>query len=334
MWAELHEQADVVEALLARLMAPGDAARALVGGHAGPVLGVGRGTSDNALRYAQYVWGQRLRLPVGLAIPSLHSRYGVAPRLDGTLAVGVSQSGRSPDLLAVLEDARRQGRPALAITNAPDSPLADVADAVVDLAAGPELAVAATKTYTAQLAAVAGLAAASDGATELAALPALVRAALARTDAAADAGAVVGDRDRCMVVGRGMHFATAHEWALKLQELTNLVAQAQSAADLRHGPIAAAEEGLLVLVVATAGAVFTDLHAAAEELRARGAHVVALTDDPSFPADAHLLVPSAPEWLAPIVAAPALQAFAHGAARARGLDPDRPRGLDKVTLTS
>lgn len=334
MWSELQEQAEVVDRLVGRLLAPDARATALVAEHRGPVLGVGRGTSDNALRYAQYVWGQRLRLQVGLAVPSLHSRYGVSPRLDGTLVVGMSQSGRSPDLLAVLEDARAQACSVLAVTNDPSSPMADAADAVIDLGAGPEFAVAATKSYTAQLAAVAAVAAGPTGHDELRAVHGTIGRVLADADRFAMAGRAVGDATRCMVIGRGMHFATAHEWALKLQELTNIVAQPLSAADLRHGPIAAADEELLVLLVATAGAVLDDVRSAAEELRGRGARVVAISDTSDLPVDEVLLVPPSPEWLAPLVAAPALQAFAHGAAVERGLDPDLPRGLAKVTLTS
>ena len=334
MWSELHEQAEVVARLVARLVEPASPAVALVADHQGPVLGVGRGTSDNALRYAQYVWGQRRRLAVGLAVPALHSRYASPPDLAGALVVGMSQSGRSPDLLAVLEDARAQGCSVLAITNDADSPMARIADAVVDLDAGPERAVAATKSYTAQLAAVAGLAAGDEGRDALLGVADAISRTLVEADRFASAGQVLGSATRCMVVGRGMHFASAHEWALKLQELANIVAQPLSAADLRHGPIAAADEQLLALVVATSGAVLDDVRAAADELQRRGAHVVAITDDADFPADEVLQVDGSPEWLAPLVVAPALQAFAHGAAVARGLDPDNPRGLAKVTLTS
>lgn len=334
MWSELHEQADVVERLVERISDPSSTAARLLQEHRGPVLGVGRGTSDNALRYAQYVWGQRLRLSVGLAVPALHSRYGSSPDLSGALIVGVSQSGRSPDLLSVLEDGRRQGCRVLVVTNDAASPMAEMADAVVDLAAGPELAVAATKSYTAQLAAIAGLSAGDEGRHDLLGVSDDVRATLAEADRFAANGELLGTATRCMVIGRGMHFASAHEWALKLQELANIVAQPLSAADLRHGPIAAADEQLLALIVTTSGAVHDDVREAAEELRRRGANVVAITDDATFPADQVLQVQSAPEWLAPLVVAPAIQAFAHGAARARGFDPDRPRGLAKVTLTS
>lgn len=334
MWSELHEQAVVVERLVERLLEPSSAATRLLQTHRGLVLGVGRGTSDNALRYAQYAWGQRLRLPVALAVPALHSRYSAPPDLSGALIVGVSQSGRSPDLLAVLEDGRRQGCRILVVTNDPSSLMAEIADAVVDLAAGPELAVAATKTYTAQLAAVAGLASGERGSDEFRMVAGAIRSTLEDANRFAAAGRLLGSAARCMVVGRGMHFATAHEWALKLQELANIVAQPLSAADLRHGPIAAADEQLVALVVATEGPVIDDVREAAKELRHRGATVIAMTDDERFPADEVLLVQKSPEWLAPLVVAPAIQAFAHGAATARGLDPDSPRGLAKVTLTN
>jgi len=190
MWSELHEQAEVVARLVERLVEPASPAVALVADHQGPVLGVGRGTSDNALRYAQYVWGQRRRLAVGLAVPALHSRYASPPDLTGALVVGMSQSGRSPDLLAVLEDARAQGCSVLAITNDADSPMARIADAVVDLDAGPERAVAATKSYTAQLAAVAGLAAGDEGRDALLGVADAISRTLAEADRFASAGQV------------------------------------------------------------------------------------------------------------------------------------------------
>jgi glucosamine 6-phosphate synthetase-like amidotransferase/phosphosugar isomerase protein len=126
-----------------------------------------RGTSDNAGRYANYLWGAFNHLPIALATPSLFTLYGQPPRLDGALVLGVSQSGQSPDIVRVLEEGRRQGRPTLAITNAIDSPLAQAADFVIDVCAGDEKAVAATKTYSAELMAIAMLSAAMHGDAQL-----------------------------------------------------------------------------------------------------------------------------------------------------------------------
>ncbi len=140
---------------------------------------------------------------------------------------------------------------------------------------------------------------------------------------------------RCVVVGRGFQFATAFEWALKLQELTHVVAQPFSAADFRHGPVAVVDGGFPILAVATAGSTHAEMVELIDDMLARGAHVVTMTDIPeSTPGSAHLVVPTVAEWLAPIVAAPTLQRFAHALAVGRGLDPDSPRGLAKVTMTA
>ena len=158
---EILEQPDVARRFLARgLPAVEGIAERLAGRELDVVLIAARGTSDHAAIYAQYLFGALHRLPVALAAPSLVSLYGIAPRLDRALVLGISQSGRSPDVVAVLEAARAQGAPTIAITNAPGSPLARAAEWSIDLDAGPELATAATKTYTGQLLAVAALAAA------------------------------------------------------------------------------------------------------------------------------------------------------------------------------
>lgn len=294
-----------------------------------------RGTSDNAARYAQYVWGARNRLAVGLTTPSLFGPLGAPPDLVDALVVGISQSGQSPDLVEVMAEASRQGRPTLAITNEPASPLGSIADVVVDLSAGPEKAVAATKTYTCELAAVA-LCSLTFGGGPLAALRDLseqVRTSLESTSMLDVAVSGLADSERCAVVGRGFHTATVHEWALKLQELTYVLAQPFSAADFRHGPVAVVEEGFPVLVVATAGPTYDEMATLAGDMIDRGAHVVTMTDVSEAPGHAVIRIPAVDPWLSPIVAAPALQLFAHALTVARELDPDSPRGLSKVTRT-
>jgi glutamine---fructose-6-phosphate transaminase (isomerizing) len=335
MLTEIDEQAGVVRQLLAVNEGSIRQVAELVGPDVDHVLIAARGTSDNAARYAQYVWGARNRLSVALAAPSLFGPYASPPRLDGALVVGISQSGESPDLVEVLSEARSQGRPVVAITNHPASPLGAQADVVVDLCAGEERAVAATKTYTAQLAAVAATSLAMEGAAwdGIADLPSLLDRTISGVgdlDAAVEALVAA---DRCVVVGRGFHHATAFEWALKLQELTYILAQPYSAADFLHGPVAVVESGFPVLMVASAGPLLAPMAQLAGELRAQGAHVVAIADDAGFPADVVVPIAATEEWLAPIVAAPALQLFAHRLAGARGADPDAPRGLAKVTRT-
>ena len=332
--AEIAEQPSVVERLVAanrgRFPALARAARDV-----SHVVVAARGTSDNAARYAQYVWGARNRLAVGLTTPSLFGIMAAPPRLTGALVVGISQSGQSPDLVAVLTEARRQHRPTVAITNDPASPLAGAADIVVDLAAGPERAVAATKTYTAELAAVAltSLAFSGHDPAPVADLVPILSSAV--TDAARHAPAVAGlvDHHRSAVVARGFHYATAHEWALKLQELAQVVAHPFSAADFLHGPLALIDTGFPVLAVVTAGPTEAPMRDALTAARDRGAHIVALTDVDHPPAETAIAIPAVEPWLSPIVAAPYLQHFTHALALARHLDPDRPRGLTKITRT-
>ncbi len=236
------------------------------------VVVAARGTSDHAAIYAQYVLGVRNGLSVGLATPSIVSLYDAEPRVARSLVVGISQSGASPDIVGIVAAARRQGAPTLAITNDPESALAREAEHVLDLAAGPELAIAATKTYTTSLLAIARLSLALDpdpgGADALAALPASVAAALALEPTvgriATALAAEGGGFDRCVIVGRGFEYATAREWALKLKELARVFADPYSSADFRHGPIALVQSGIPVLVLAPAGAAAEGQHGAAE----------------------------------------------------------------------
>lgn len=329
MMDELGEQASVLRRL-AEADHPLDEIADLASGCTHVVIAA-RGTSDNAARYAQYVWGARNRLMVGLTTPSLFGPFDAPPSLAGALVVAISQSGESPDLVGVVEAARTQARPTVTITNHPDSPLAARADVVLDLGAGPELAVAATKTYTASLAAVAIVSAALAGEP-----PGVAEVADAVAEALTidlpDMDGTLVDADRCVVIGRGYHLATAFEWALKLQELTYVLAQPYSAADFKHGPVAVIEDGFPVLVVATSGPTFDETAGLAEDLMTRGCHVVTVTDEDA-PGTQRIEIPRAAPWLSPIVAAPVLQRFAHDLALARGFDPDAPRGLHKVTRT-
>jgi glucosamine--fructose-6-phosphate aminotransferase (isomerizing) len=334
MRSEIDEQAAAVERLVATNRdTVGQLAR-LAGGATHAVIAA-RGTSDNAARYAQYVWGGRNRLVAGLATPSLFGPYATPPSLAGSLVAGISQSGQSPDLVEVLTEGRRQHRPTLAITNDAGSPLAGAADLVVDLAAGPERAVAATKTYTAELAAVAlcSLAMAGAPAAALGALPEAIDRVLAADRQVAAAVRPLIDADRCVVLARGYHYASAYEWALKLQELAYILAQPYSAADFLHGPTAVVGEGFPVLVVVSSGPLFDPVAEVTSRLRDRGAVVVAISDRDDVPCDELIAIPAVDEWLSPIVAAPALQLFSYHLTVARGADPDAPRWLAKVTRT-
>jgi glucosamine--fructose-6-phosphate aminotransferase (isomerizing) len=301
-----------------------------------------RGSSDNAARYAQYVFGAFNRLTVTLATPSLFTRYLTPPRMDDALVVGISQSGESPDLVAVVEEGRRQGCATLAITNAAGSPLTEVADHTLLLRAGPERSVAATKTYTAQLLALAMLSAAvGDDARrreELQAVPSHVAAALDVDDGAMNAAAAaLEDAGHGVVIGRGFNYATAFEISLKAKELAYVAVEPYSAADFQHGPIALIDTGFAAIVVNVAGAVSQEVEELLRAITARGARPVVLSNlDSSLSlALAPLRLPvGIPEWLSPIAAVVPGQLLAFHLSRHRGFDPDQPRGLSKVTRTT
>lgn len=300
-----------------------------------------RGTSDNAGRYANYLWGARNRLPLALATPSLFTYYAQPPSLRGALVVGISQSGQSPDIVSVLEEGKRQGCPTLTITNEPDSPLAEASDFLLNVQAGPERAVAATKTYTAELTAVAMLSAALNGNAktwnELGDVPRWMKFALKQNRIIEDAVQRYRYIDRTVVIGRGFNYSTAFEWALKLKELTYLIAEPYSSADFLHGPIAMVERGFPVMAVAPKGKVFASMLAALRKLRKElGAELVVISNDKRALslAQVPMEIPAdVPEWLSPLVGILPAQLFAYHLTRAKGLDTESPRGLHKVTET-
>jgi glucosamine--fructose-6-phosphate aminotransferase (isomerizing) len=340
--AEIFEQPAVLQHLLDTQSAhAAEIARAINARGVEYVFLAARGTSDHAGIYAQYLWGARNRLPVALAAPSLFTLYHGSPRLGKALVVGISQSGRSPDIVQVLAEGRRQGALTLAVTNAPDSELAQAAEFTLDVSAGEERAVAATKTYTAELLALAMLSAAlEDSPAALDALrgvPAAVETALGLDGAAEQAAARHAALQRCVVLGRGYHYGTALEWALKMKELAYVLADAYSAADFQHGPVAIVERGFPVLALAPRGAVLEDMLSLLSRLRAeQGAEILALSDDPAVAAlaDIPLHLPiDLPEWLFPLAGIVPAQLYCYHLTRAKGYDTEQPRGLHKITRT-
>ncbi len=304
------------------------------------VLIAARGSSDHAATYAKYAWSTLAGYPVALAAPSLLTMYKAPLRFNGALVVGISQSGQSPDIIAVLEEGKRQGRPTLAITNDGLSPLAKVADNVVQLHAGTERSVAATKTYTAQLAIMALFAAAFRGKDEeKAALFHLPEAISSTLQLASTLGPPVERyryMDRCVIVGRGYNYATSFELGLKLKELTYIMTTAYSSADFRHGPIATIESGLPVFLIMPRGGTFDDMLELGRDLAQRGAELLVISEDEQALALARTPLPvvaTVPEWLSPLVTILPGQVFALHLALAKGVNPDVPRGLQKVTRT-
>lgn len=299
-----------------------------------------RGTSDNAVVYGKYLLGAMLRLSVSSAAPSLYTMYHRPPDMRNSLVIAVSQSGESTDILAVVEEARRQGAPTLAITNLEGSALAKSTDEVILLHAGEEVSVAATKTYTASLAAFALLAALwQDGDSQLRELervPDLVAAVLGlEPETRLLAGQLV-DLTDCAVFGRGYNYATALELALKLKELAYVHAEPYSSADFLHGPMALVDERFRAIEIAPSGAVYQNLVEFTERIKREGARIVAVSDRDEFLrlGEVGLKLPDdLPEWLSPLVAIIPGQLFALHLTEAKGYAVDRPRSLSKVTRT-
>ncbi|MCX2734394.1 SIS domain-containing protein [Saccharopolyspora sp. NFXS83] len=293
-----------------------------------------RGSSDHAALYAKYLIEVLLQLPTGLVSPSTTTLYGAQPDLSDVLLLTVSQSGGSPDLIEVTDSARRRGATTVAITNTPGSTLNSTAELAVDVRAGQEQAVAATKTYSATLLALYLLIDAVRGGTgqDAAALPDLAWRTLEESsDAVAEAVHRYRFAGRLVTTARGYSLATALEAALKLAETSYLPARAYSGADLLHGPVAAVDAETAVLAVSGEGKGGAAMRDVLDAVRERGADVCTLGSGPA--AAHHIPVPACAEELAPVLEILPVQRLALRLAVARGGDPDRPRGLSKVTRT-
>jgi glucosamine--fructose-6-phosphate aminotransferase (isomerizing) len=296
-----------------------------------------RGTSDHAAIYGKYLLETEGGLVASLAAPSVYSVYGRSPDVRDALAIGISQSGQSPDIVAAIDGARRGGALALAVTNDETSPLARVADLVLPLRVGSERSIAATKTFTAELLALWLLVGAVAGAGPGAArgLGQQTGESLAAAERAL-AGFSLGDgASPIVVVGRGYSFPIALEVALKLREGGLRNAQGYSAADLLHGSIAAVHADTAAILVGAAGPTVPSLLDCATALRERGARTIVISDVPELREGADVAIPvqAGCESLAVIPIAVAGQWLALQDAVRRGLDPDRPPGLVKVIRT-
>jgi glucosamine--fructose-6-phosphate aminotransferase (isomerizing) len=343
----MRREIEEAPAVVARLLEEGgdelDAAAAAIRRMAPSWVSiVARGTSDHAGIHLRYLVETELGLPTGLAAPSVTTVYGGRIAWRGGLVVAVSQSGRSPDLIAVIEAARAGGALTVAIANDPTSPLGGAAELVIDCRAGEERSVAATKSYVAQLAAgaalVARLASTPHLANGLGRLPAELSAALVASTAAIDDDAEIvaefAAAERALVVSRGYDHATALELALKLKETSRLFAEGYSTADLSHGPIVLSGPGVPVLVVRPDGRMAADADAATTALERVGEQPWVVggrtlsAGRRAIPLPIDLL-----ESLAPLAHVLPGQLLAEAVARRRGYDPDAPPGLSKVTLT-
>jgi glucosamine--fructose-6-phosphate aminotransferase (isomerizing) len=335
MAAEMAEQPDVLARIAERFDSFAEQVRAVAPERLAGVVFVARGSSDHAAVYGRYLVEMASGRPAGLAAPSIHTAYRADVDYSGYLAVAVSQSGATPEIVTVCERIREAGARTVAIVNDEDSALAEAVEAVLPVGAAPERAVPATKTVTGQLLAVAAVAAALGpvpfGGEQLRNLPGQVSAVL---DDPSPARALAGrwsGAERLFVVSRGLMFAAALETALKIKETASVLAEGISSADFRHGPIAAADPDVPVLVLDGGGPVSPDLRDLVQVLTDRGGPLAVCSA--AGGADLPLPAADAPEALAVIPAVVRAQQLAHALAKARGFDPDAPAGLAKVTET-
>jgi glutamine---fructose-6-phosphate transaminase (isomerizing) len=340
MRVEIGEQPEALRRTFDALLPQVGALEAL-GRETRQVLFIARGSSDNAAVYGQYLCSVHAGRLASLAAPSVATVYGADLDLHGVLAVAVSQSGATEEIVATLEWARRCGARTVAVTNVAGSPLAQAADVALITQAGKELAVPATKTYTTQLAALAVLAlsirtAAGPGPEALLTVPDSVEAMLEVAPAAEALAERLTYADTMVVSGRGFAYSTALELSLKLKETCYVTAVGLSYADLVHGPIAILDfDTPALLVAAASGPMLPEMTGLARRIAGTGADVYGIGGDDDFAAVCRSILPgpSLPEHLAPFALAVPGQLLVEALARAKGLDPDTPRGLDKVTQT-
>jgi glucosamine--fructose-6-phosphate aminotransferase (isomerizing) len=299
-----------------------------------------RGSSDNAARYAKYLLGIHCGLSVTLAAPSISTLYGHPLRYRNSVVIGISQSGRSVDVGQIVTDAAAQGALTISITNDPESPMAQAAAYHIDLGAGEERSLAASKTYTGQLMAIAlitaHLADSDDMRADLARVPAFVNEMLELAPTIMQRAERFRFMTRCVTLGRGYNYATAFEIALKLKELSYVTAEPYSSADFRHGPKAMVEDDFPIIAIAPSGAVYPDMLNLIKELRERGADLTVISTELEALGYAQFPLPlpvDVPEWITPIVGVVPGQLLAMATAAAKGHEFDRPRNLTKVTMT-
>ena len=340
---EINEQPQVLQGLIDnRRSQIRQVAKAIQGRRIDYVFLAARGTSDHAGVYAQYLLGARNGYPVALAAPSLFTLYAEPPRLKNALVLGISQSGQSPDIVQVLAEGRRQGALTLALTNDTASPIAQTTDLVLELGAGEERAVAATKTYTAELMTLALLSAALDNEfqlrmDELSRIPPAIQSVLERSGAIEELAVHFKDIKGCIVLGRGYNYSTALEWALKLKELVYILAYPYSPADIQHGPMALLEPGFPVLAIAPTDATQAESLVLLRSMtRDHAVDLLVLSDQEEALALAQssfALPTGLVDWTTPILAIVPAQVFCYYLARVKGFDTEKPRNIQKVSLT-
>ena len=344
MRAEILEVPDVVADLLGRVAPAAEGVAAAFGERRPQWLTIAaRGTSDHAAVYARYLFETLLGLPTGLAAPSVVTTYRAPLRWRGGAVVAISQSGQSPDVVEFTAAARAGGALTIAITNEAESPLAAAAEQVVLCHAGAEAAIPATKTYVTTLVAIAAIVTTigdADLARRLPRLPDVLAVALERSvrwladqPEPDSVVAAVADAGRALVVSRGYNLATALEVGLKLKETAGIFAEPYSAADLLHGPLILADRAVPTIIIRPGGAIATSIDAASELVRARGGRTWQISSGTAPTATGLSLSGDLPEALTPIPYVLPGYLIAEAVAQRRGLDPDSPAGLAKITHT-
>jgi glutamine---fructose-6-phosphate transaminase (isomerizing) len=299
---------------------------------------VARGSSDNAALFGRYLLEITTGIPVSLSAPSVHTIYNAQLKLDHALVVGVSQSGEGEDINRVLESARRSGAYTVGITNEPGSSMTGFVDETLLTQGGRERSVAATKTFTSQMLLFYMLAAelARRAPFSYEAIPEFVAGALEQKPAIVELVQRYVFMENCVVVGRGLAYANAYELALKLMETCYVVAERFSSADFLHGPLAMVERHFPVILFAPPGVMLPGVKSLIERLQELHADTLAITSDSDAAAmctRSIVMSREIDEFLAPIPYIVPGQLFAALLAEAKGLDPDSPRSLSKVTRT-
>lgn len=300
---------------------------------------VARGSSDNAALFGRYLLEVETGIPVSLAAPAVHTLYQARLDLRDALVIGISQSGEGVDINLVLENAKRCGAITLGITNEAGSTMTRTVDETFLIHAGRERSVAATKTYTGQLLVLHLLARAlgqRERGAEIERLPELAESALKLRPQVEEMVERYAYMNHCVVVGRGLNYANAYEFAIKLMETCYVVAERFSSADFLHGPIALVEHGFPAFLFAPPGPTLAGMKDLLGKLKSLGAETVVITSEREMAAEARRAIyirRRIPEVLTPIPYIIPAQMFAALLAAAKGLSPDRPRSLQKVTQT-
>ena len=301
------------------------------------IIVAARGSSDHACNYFKYLCEMFAGLPVSMAAPSVFTVYNSKVDFKNTAVIGVSQSGQAEDVMAVMQSAREYGALTVAVTNVEDSPMAKIADYKVYLHAGDEKCVAATKTFTSQLYSLALIASALSGSeilkSALEEVPCVIENVIKLDKEITSSALRYKDASDCYILGRGISYAAAQEAALKMQETTYIKARAFAISDFYHGPFAVLDSDERVIVIAPNDRTMKDSLDIIARIKETGADLTVLTDNDEITADNIIKLPSCNEYISPFAYAVCAQLFVCRLSVMKGLNPDSPRGLKKVTIT-